>query len=136
MLDVAQFSFNSQRSSFTGKTPFEIVYGRQPLMSHIVDHPYAGKSPQAHNITKEWKESSEVARARLEKALKRMKKWSDMKRIVLEFQLEDKVLIKLRPEQFRFRGQRNQRLVRKYEGPVEMIKKVRKASIEFSYPHG
>ena len=32
MLDVAQLSFNCQQSSSIGKTPFEIVCGRQPLM--------------------------------------------------------------------------------------------------------
>jgi len=134
MLDVAQFSFNSQKSSSTGKTPFEIVCGRQPLMPHVVDHPYAGKSPQAHNFTKEWRESSEVARACLERASKRMKKWADTKRRPLEFQPGDKVLIKLRPEQFRFRGQRDQRLVRKYEGPVEVIEKVGKTSYRVQLP--
>lgn len=55
------------------KTPFEIVCGRQPLMSHVVDHPCAGKSPQAFNFTKEWKQTFEMAQAYLEKALKQMK---------------------------------------------------------------
>ena len=44
MLDVAQFSFNCQQSSSTGKTPLEIVCGRLPLMPHVIDHSYAGRS--------------------------------------------------------------------------------------------
>ena len=39
MLDVAEFSFNCQQSSSTGKTPSEIVCGKQPLMPHVIDHP-------------------------------------------------------------------------------------------------
>ncbi|XP_038885809.1 uncharacterized protein LOC120076104 [Benincasa hispida] len=70
----------------------------------------------------------------LERASKRMKKWADKKRRALEFQAGDKVLIKLRPEKFRFRGQRDQRLVRKYEGPVEVIEKVGRTSYRVQLP--
>ena len=93
MLDVTQFSFNCQQNSSTGKIPFEIVCDRQPLMPHIINHPYAGRSPQAYNFTKEWKQTSEVARAYLEKASRRMKKWVDQKRRSLEFQAGDQVMI-------------------------------------------
>ncbi|KAA0064072.1 reverse transcriptase [Cucumis melo var. makuwa] len=55
LLDVAQFYFNAQTSSSTGRSPFEIVSGRQPVLPHLVDHPFAGKNPQALNFTKEWK---------------------------------------------------------------------------------
>ena len=103
-------------------------------MPHVIDHPHASKNRQAHNFTKEWKESLKVARACLERASKGMKKWANMKRRPLEFQSGDKVLIKLRPEQFWFRGQRDQRLVRKYEGPVEVIEKVGKASYRVQLP--
>src|ERR1051325_9004002 len=136
MLDVAQLSFNCQKSSSTGKTPFEIVCGRQPLMPHVIDHPYAGKSPQAFNFTKEWKETSEIARAHLERASKRMKKWANKKRRPLEFQAGDRVLIKLRAEQIRFRKKQNPRLARKYDGPVDVIQKWEKPHIGFTFLHG
>ena len=51
--------------------------GKQPLLPHIVDHPYAGKNLQAHKFTKEWKQTTDIARAYLKKALKRMKKWAN-----------------------------------------------------------
>ena len=134
MLDVAHFSFNCQQSSSTGKTSFEIVYGRQPLMPHVIDHPYAGRSPQAYNFTKEWKQTSEIARVYLEKASRRMKKWADQKRRSLEFQAGDQVMIKLRSKQFRFRRNRDHRLVRKYEGPIEVIEKVGRTSCRLQLP--
>lgn len=49
--------FNAQTSLSIGKSPFEIVSGRQSLLPHIIDHPYTGKNPQAHNFTKEWKQT-------------------------------------------------------------------------------
>lgn len=48
-----------------GKSPFEIVSERQPLLSHIVDHPYIGKNQQAHNFWKEWKKTIDIARTYL-----------------------------------------------------------------------
>ena len=134
LLDVAQFCFNAHTSSSTGKSPFEIVCGRQPVLPHLVDHPYAGKNPQAHNFTREWKQTTDIARASLEKASKRMKKWADKKRRPLELRVGDQVLIKLRPGQIRFRGRKDQRLVRKYEGPVEVLKKVGNTSYKVALP--
>ncbi|KAA0051292.1 reverse transcriptase [Cucumis melo var. makuwa] len=134
LLDVAQFCFNAQTSSFIGRNPFEIVSGRQPVLPHLVDHPFAGKNPQVINFTKEWKQTNDIARAYLEKASKRMKKWADKKRRPLEFRAGDQVLIKLRPEQVRFRGRKDQLLVRKYEGPVEVLKKVGNTSYRVALP--
>ncbi|WCJ29454.1 Transposon Tf2-6 polyprotein [Euphorbia peplus] len=74
LLDVAQFCFNSQKSSATNKKPFEIVTGQQPLVPHSVDMPYKGKNPKAFLFTKEWKQNEEIAKAHLEKASRRMKK--------------------------------------------------------------
>ena len=36
-------------------------------MPHVINHPYARKSLQAYNFTKEWKQTFKVARAYLEK---------------------------------------------------------------------
>ena len=109
LLDVAQFCFNTQKSSSTNKSLFEIVNGQQPLLPHTMDE-YSGKTPRAFNFTKEWKKNAEIAQAYLEKASKRMKKWADQVRRPLEFQPGDKVLIKLQTNQLRYIGEKNMRL--------------------------
>ena len=76
LLDIAQFCFNAQKISSTNKSPFEIMNGQQPLLSHTMDE-YSGKNPRAFNFTKEWKKNTEIAQAYLEKASKRIKKWVD-----------------------------------------------------------
>ncbi|KAA0054053.1 reverse transcriptase [Cucumis melo var. makuwa] len=121
-------------SSSTGRSPFEIVSGRQPVLPHLADHPFVGKNLQVLNFTKEWKQTNDMARAYLEKASKRMKKWADKKRQPLEFPAGDQVLIKLRLEQVSFRGRKDQRLVKKYEGPVEVLKKVGNTSYRVALP--
>ena len=97
LLGAVQFCFNAQTSSSTGRSPFEIVCGRQPILTHLVDHPYARKNPQAHNFTRKLKQTMDIARAYLEKASKQMK-WADKKRRPLEFRVGDHILIKLRPK--------------------------------------
>ena len=77
LLDMAQFCFNVRKSSSTNKSPFEIVTGQQPSLPHISTEPYKGKSPRAFNLTKEWRQNTEIARAYLGKDSKRMKKWAD-----------------------------------------------------------
>ena len=42
--------------------------------------------------------------------------------------------VKLRPEQIRFQGCKDQRLIRKYEGPVEVLKKVGNTSYRVALP--
>lgn len=92
------------------------------------------EKPQAHNFTKEWKQTTDIARAYLEKVSKHMKRWADRKRRPIKFWTGDQVLIKLRLEQIWFWSRKDQHLVRKYEGPVEVLKKIRNASYRMALP--
>ena len=74
----------------------------------------------------------EIARAYLEKASKRMKKWADKGRRDLEFKVGDLVLVKLMPEQFRSLKSKDNRFVRKYWGPVPVIAKVGKVAYKIA----
>ena len=63
-----------------------------------------------------------------------MKKWADRNRRALNFNVGDKVLVKLVPEQLRFLRKQDRRLVRKYEGPVKILAKVGNASYKIELP--
>ncbi|KAG8382759.1 hypothetical protein BUALT_Bualt05G0110700 [Buddleja alternifolia] len=85
-------------------------------------------------MAKSWAEQSDLAKSFLEKAQRKMKKWADPKRRHLEFNIGDKVLIKLIPQQFKaFRGM-HKGLVRKYEGPYPVVAKVGKVSYRLDLP--
>ncbi|CAL9127284.1 unnamed protein product, partial [Musa textilis] len=45
LLDIAQFSYNLQRSSASNKSPFEIITGQQPSTPHTLAIGYTGSSP-------------------------------------------------------------------------------------------
>ena len=95
MLDIAQFSYNLQRSESTGPSPFELATGQQPMTLHTLAIGYKGPSPSAFKFAKGWHEKSDMARAYLAKAAKRMKKWADTKRRNSEFEEGDLVMVKL-----------------------------------------
>jgi archaellum component FlaC len=129
LMDIAQFSYNLQKSESTGHSPFELATGRQPTTPDtlsVVGN--LGRSPGAIKMAKSWGDHMDLARSCLEKARKRMKKWADVKRRPLEFNIGDQVLVKIRPRQFKTYRAVHKGLVRKYEGPFPVIAKVGRVS--------
>ena len=122
LLDVAQFSYNLQRSEATNQTPFEIVNGQQPVTPSTIVSKYQGPNPAAHKFAKEWQEHHDLARACLHKAGKRTKKWADTKRRDVNFQVGDLVLAKLTG--ILRNPTVHKGLVRRYEGPFKVVKRV------------
>ncbi|KAG9458426.1 hypothetical protein H6P81_002934 [Aristolochia fimbriata] len=135
LLDVAQFSYNLQRSESTGSTPFQLATGRQPTLPVNVIPDKSRKSPSAYRLAKQWKERMELARTYFHKATKRMKKFDDRKRRHLEFQVGDLVLVKMRPEQFRALRTKNKGLNKRYEGPFPIIRRIAISLRPGPFPH-
>ena len=52
LLDIAQFSYNLQRSETTNKSSFELATGQQPLTPHTLTIGYTGRSPATFKFTK------------------------------------------------------------------------------------
>ncbi|GJZ94425.1 putative nucleotidyltransferase, ribonuclease H [Tanacetum coccineum] len=117
LLDVAQFSYNMQQSEGTGKSPFELVTGRQPLTPNALAASYEGSSPTS-----------------LDKAAKKMKKWADERRRHVEFEVGDQVMVKLLPQQFKSLRKVHKGLIRMYEGPFPVIGRVGKVSYRVQLP--
>lgn len=134
LLGVAQFSYNLQRSEATNQSPFEVVTGRQPMTPNAIASSCDGKSPVAYKFAKRWHEQIDLARAYLDKAAKKMKKWADKKRRQVEFTEGDMVMVKLLPQQFKSLRGVHKGLVRRYEGPFPVIKRVGKVSYQVQLP--
>ncbi|KAK2997160.1 hypothetical protein RJ639_025691 [Escallonia herrerae] len=135
LLDVAQLCFNSRKSSSTGKSAFEIVNGQQPLLPHTVNVPNAGKSPRAISFSEEWRQNIDLAHSYLEKAARRMKKHADKNRRSQEFNVGDKVMVKLLQQDRKFLRGRDSHLLQKYEGPLTIVKKIGKMAYKVDPPH-
>ena len=79
LLDIAQFSYNLQRSKATNKSPFELNTGQQPLTPHTLTIGYTRRSPTAFKFVKGWHEQANISCSYLDKATKKMKKWANKK---------------------------------------------------------
>ncbi|KAE8668158.1 hypothetical protein F3Y22_tig00112344pilonHSYRG00099 [Hibiscus syriacus] len=135
LLDVAQFSYNLQRSEATGRSPFELATGQQPLTPHTLTMPLdEGKSPGATKMAKSWEGDAGITRACLEKARKKMKKWADEKKRHRVFSVGDLVIVKLLPQQFKALRSVHKGLIQRYEGPFQVLAKVGKVSYRLDLP--
>ncbi|KAM1935795.1 hypothetical protein ACFX15_019800 [Malus domestica] len=114
-------------------SPPELEELRKQL-NELLDAGYTGNSPAAFKTAKEWQLAHELARAHLEKASKKMKKWADRKRRNVEFQTGDQVFVKLNASQHKSTRGLHKSLLRKYEGPFPIIKKVGKAAYVVELP--
>nr|GEX74491.1 hypothetical protein [Tanacetum cinerariifolium] len=86
-----------------------------------------GCSLAAFKTIKEWHKQADVARVSLDKATKKMKKWEDERRRHVEFEVEDQVMVKLFPQQFKSLRKIHKGLIWRYEGPFPVIGYVGKA---------
>ena len=127
LLDTAQLCFNLHRSSATGMNPFELAMGWQPRTPlDVTKQRVGGDSPAAHRLAISRQEMFDKARESLEKAARRMKKYADQNRRALEFQIGDKVVLKLTPQNLKKVSSKTRQrgLIPKFEGSFEAIKKV------------
>ena len=132
--DVAQVSYNLQRSEATNKSLFELATGQQPLTPHTLAMGYTGKSLLAFKFAKGWHEQSDIARSYLDKATKKIKKWSEKKQRHTEYKVGDMVFVKLLPQQFKLLRPMHKGLLRRYEGPFPILGKVDKISYKVKLP--
>nr|GEW18465.1 hypothetical protein CTI12_AA187700 [Tanacetum cinerariifolium] len=121
-------------SEATGKSPFELVMGSQPLTPNALVASYEGSSPTAYKTIKEWHEQADLARASLDKVAKKIKKWADAKRRHVEFEVGDQVMVKLFSQQFKSLRKVHKGLIRRYEGPFSVIGRVGKVSYRVQLP--
>ncbi|RVW58793.1 Transposon Tf2-2 polyprotein [Vitis vinifera] len=137
LMDTAQLCYNLQRSSATGMSPFELAIGVQPRMPlEVAKQKVGGNSPAAYKMAQSRQEMLDEARDSLEKAARRMKKYADRDRRSLEFQVGDRVLLKLTPQIWKkISSKTRQRgLIPKYDGPFEVIKRIGQVAYMLKLP--
>ena len=137
LVDVAQFCYNLQQSSATGKSPFEVIFGVQPRTpNEVAIQKSGGACPAAYRFALGRQEMVDEAHSSLEKAVRRMKKYADQRRRPLEFEVGDQVLLKLTPQIWKKIKSRkiHKGLVQKYDGPFEIVKRVGTVAYRLKLP--
>ncbi|KAH9686696.1 hypothetical protein KPL70_014459 [Citrus sinensis] len=88
----------------------------------------------AHKLAREWHEEADITRAYLDKAARKMKKWADTRRRHVKYKEGDQVMIKLLPQQFKTLRKVHKGLVRHYEGPFRVVRRVGNVSYQLQLP--
>jgi hypothetical protein len=133
-LPLAMYWYNTSFHSALGRSPFEVLYGRQPR--HFG---FQQTEPTGHTDLDEWLTERAammpVIRQHLERAQRRMKHQADKKREERSFQIGDWVYLKLQPYVQVSVAQRvSQKLGFKFFGPYEIIGKVGNVSYKLKLP--
>ena len=134
MLSWAEYWYNTAYHISTGMTPFRIVYGREP--SKIL--PYVPQADDPLSVQEQLFSRDyllQKLKSNLQRAQQVQKKYADKKRIDVELQVGDLVLVKLQPyRQHSLALRKNQKLGFRYFGPFKVIDRIRKVAYKLQLP--
>ncbi|KAL0561486.1 hypothetical protein IC582_001914 [Cucumis melo] len=115
-------------------SPFQVVYGRKPptLLSY-------GERRTSNSLVDEQLKERDVAldalREHLLLAQQQMKLYADRKRRHVEFQIDELVLLKIRPyRQTTLRSKRNEKLSSRYFGPYKILERIGEVAYRLELP--
>lgn len=136
LLPWAEYWYNTSYQTSAGMTPFQVVYVRSP--PGILPHMETDDVPP---LVSQWfanrdKLLSQI-KSNLLRAQVRMKRFADLKRSEVQFQVGDWVFVKLQPyRQNSVLLHRNQKLGMKFFGPFQITQKVGKVAYSLNLPEG
>ena len=134
VLAQAEFAYNQSQNRTTGRSPFQIVYGRNPITPldlvpiPITEHFSSDGEEQAKRI----RELHEQVRQRIIQQNDKYKLRADRRRKKVVFQEGDLVWIHLRKE--RFPGGRWGKLQPRADGPFRILKRINDNAYKVDLP--
>lgn len=133
-LPLAEFWYNSSFHTALGCSPFKALYGHEPNLGAMPVLDSDSSSPVADTLTERAIHMA-LLKKNLEAAQQRMKNNADKHRIEREFQVGDKVLLKLQPyAQASVVNRPYPKLAYKYFGPYTILERVGKLAYRLELP--
>ncbi|XP_021775712.1 uncharacterized protein LOC110739565 [Chenopodium quinoa] len=126
-LDLIEFSYNNSYHASIGMAPFEALYGRKyrsPICWNDISEKMILGPQMIEDIVKQVKE----IQAKIQAAQDRQKSYADFKRSEEEFEVGNKVLLKVSPMKGVMRFGKKGKLSPKYIGPYEVLQRIGKVA--------
>src|SRR5262249_751603 len=132
-LPLAKFSYNNSHQVTIGMAPFEALYGRK-CRSPVHWYDFGENKLMGPNIISETTRVVQKIRQRITVAQDRQKSYADRRRRPLEFEVEDKVFLKVSPTKGVSRFGKKNKLRPRYIGPFEILKRVGEVAYRLALP--
>ena len=133
-LPLAEFTYNNNYHSSIEMSPYEALYGKQcrtPLCwNEIGERKLLG--PEIVQMTMD---KVNIIRARLKATQDRQKSYDDKRRKDLEFEVEDRVFLKLSPWKGVIRFGKRGKLSPRYIGPFEIVERIGPVAYRLHLPN-
>lgn len=132
-LPLMEFSYNNSYQSTIGMAPYEALYGKKCRTPISWDELKPGLTV-GPELIQEMVEQVRMIRGRMKSAQDRQKVYADRRRRKLEFEVGDKVFLKVSPtkgvKRFGLKG----KLSPRYIGPYEVLRRVGEVAYELALP--
>ncbi|KAD3640118.1 hypothetical protein E3N88_29341 [Mikania micrantha] len=132
-LPLVEFSYNNSYHTSIKAAPFEALYGRK-CRSPICWAEVGDSQLTGPELVHETTEKIVQIRNRMAAARDRQKSYADKRRKPLEFQVGDKVLLKVSPWKGVIRFGKRGKLNPRYIGPFEILKRIGPVAYQLNLP--
>jgi len=132
-LPLVEFSYNNSYHASIQMPPYEMLYGRRcrtPICWGEVGQRELGSS----DIVMKTMEKIDVVRDRLKAAQDRQKSYADKRRRPIEFEVGDRVLLKVSPWKGVLRFRKRGKLSPRFIGPFKILARVGKVAYRLELP--
>ncbi|KAL0553835.1 hypothetical protein IC582_007739 [Cucumis melo] len=132
-LHLMEFAYNNSYQATIGMAPFEALYGkccRSPVCWDEVGE----QRLMGPELVQSTNEAIQKIRSRMHTAQSRQKSYADMRRKDLEFELGDKVFLKVAPMKGVLRFERRGKLSPRFVGPFEILERIGPVAYRLALP--
>ena len=132
-LHLIEFAYNDHVHSSIGVSPFYVLYGQECRTPITLSTPNT-RFESINDMIREMNEIRESAKLAMKSAQDRAKYYADNKRVFREFEVGDKVFLKVTPNRFGLKLGKSRKLSPRFCGPFEILKRIGKVAYELKLP--
>ncbi|KAL0543870.1 hypothetical protein IC582_018975 [Cucumis melo] len=132
-LHLMEFAYNNSYQATIGMAPFEALYGRC-CRSPVCWGEVGEQRLMGPELVQSTNEAIQKIRSRMHTAQNRQKSYSDVRRKDLEFEIGDKVFLKVAPMKGVLRFERRGKLSPRFVGPFEILERIGPVAYRLALP--